>query len=226
MGALTVARRATLYPSKAVMERTWSNDTTDFACQWPGCDFTDESPHTVAKHNGAHKRGKGKQAQAEVDGFDPAHVSNPRKLTRIRALTREIYGAFAAAFTANGLALDPEWLAAWIIDHRIEALPGDTPVSEELSEDQILDKIAALVDRGRGKVLREQIDNLQHQVEGYMEEQDTLRQDLTEQLDGLGKARAEHAEGNLKALRDLINRGMTGGTVNELASPTRSSVDA
>jgi hypothetical protein len=193
------------YPSEAVMERVWSNDTTDYACRWEGCDFTDDSPRSVAAHYGpAHRHGEGIQPQAEVDGIDPTWVTNPRRATRIRNLAREIDGAFGAAFS-EGIALDPDWLAQWIIDHRIEALPSDTPVpAEPLSTEEILDKIAALVDRGRGKVLREQVDILQRQVDGYIDERDHVRDTMQDALDAANE-RASKAEGYVQALRDLIN---------------------
>lgn len=197
------------YPSESVMERHWSNDTVDYACRWPGCDYTDESPHTVAKHNGGHKRGQGRVPQAQIDGLDPEHVSNPRRATRIRNLAREIDGAMTAAIAA-GIMIDPQWLAQWIIDHRVDSLPtpGETP--EELTTEQILDKIAALVDRGRGKVLREQVDTLQTQVEGFMGRlQETL------DLAATNENRAIRAEGNLQALRDMLNDDMSPTTLSE-----------
>lgn len=199
------------YPSDAVMERTWSNDTVDYRCRWDedlsdrskGCDFTDDSPQTVARHNAAHKRGQGRTPQAEIDGVDPAHVANPRRTTRIRNLTREIDGAFQAAMS-QGMALDPEWLAQWIIDHRIDSLPSDTVVSNEpLSAEEILDRIAALVDRGRGKILREQVDTLQVQVDNYQAERDTVQAAMQAQLDA-ANARADKVEGDWNAIKDML----------------------
>lgn len=197
------------YPSESVMERHWSNGTVDYACRWEGCDYTDESPHTVAKHNGAHKRGQGRVPQAEIDGVDPEHISNPRRATRIRNLAREIDGAMTAAVAA-GVMIDPQWLAQWIIDHRVDSLPTPGEVPEELTTEQILDKIAALVDRGRGKVLREQVDTLQRQVEGFMGRlQETL------DLAAVNENRAIRAEGNLQALRDMLNDDMSPTTLSE-----------
>lgn len=197
------------YPSEAVMERHWSNGTVDYACRWPGCEHTDESPNNVAKHNGAHKRGQGTSPQAAVDGLDPAWVTNPRRATRIRNLAREIDGALIAA-KAAGIVADPAWLAQWIIDHRVDSLPtlGETP--EELTPDQILDKIASLVDRGRGKVLREQVDTLQRQVDGFI---DRLQEVVA--LAVTNENRAIRAEGSLQALRDMLNDDMTSATLTE-----------
>jgi hypothetical protein len=197
------------YPSEAVMERTWSNDTVDYRCRWEedlsdrsnGCDWTSDSPHSVASHNAGHKRGMGTQPQPAVDGLDPEWAVNPRRATRIRNLAREIDGALQAAI-AEGIVADPEWLAQWIIDHRIDALPsagGSEEGEALLTTEQILDKIAALCDRGRGKVLREQVDTLQGQVEAFMSE-------VTE-AKALAEAqslRASRAEGNLKTLGEIL----------------------
>jgi len=196
------------YPSDAVMERHWSNGTVDFRCRWEedlsdrskGCDWTNESPRSVASHNANHKAGMGQQPQPEVDGIDPEHVSNPRKLTRIRRLASEIDGALTAALAA-GIVADPQWLAQWIIDHRIEALPSASEEEPEvLSEDQILDKIAALVDRGRGKILREQVDTLQGQVETFM-----AQVAAAEAKAKAAEDRASWADGNLQALSELLD---------------------
>jgi hypothetical protein len=187
------------YPSEAVMERHWSNDTVDYACRWEGCEYTDDSPHSVASHNASHKRGMGTQPQPAVDGLDPEWAANPRRTTRIRNLAREIDGALKAAMAA-GVTPDPEWLAQWIIDHRIESLPSDSPISEPLTPEQILDKIAALVDRGRGQVLREQVDTLQSQVEGFMSEVAAAQA-----LADAQALRAQRAEGNLQALGEMLS---------------------
>lgn len=197
--------RGETYPSEAVMERTWNlAPLTDYACRFDGCDFTDESPHTVAHHHGGHKRGEGRTPQAAIDGIDPNHVPNPRRTTRIRRLRREIDGAFAGALAAGVDTTDALWLATWIIDHRVDAISssgedGGTSPLEELTSEEILDRIAALADRGRGKVLREQVDTLQTQVDGYL----TMMDDTNEALVAM-RARAEAAEGDIEALRDLL----------------------
>lgn len=200
------------YPSPAVTERTWSDNTTDWRCAFPDCEYTSEdNPRSVASHYAAlHMRGKGRSPQPEPDGVDPDH--EPRKQTRIRNLRRELEGAMTAAFV-NGLAVEdpeyPEWLATWIIEHRVEAVRGsDTEVSiGELDADQILDRIAALVDRGRGKVLREQISTLNDQLTDRERQIEEAQQQLRYANDDREAAeqRAQKAADNLHALRDLIN---------------------
>ena len=191
------------YPSLAVTERTWSDGVTDYACQWEGCPYTHEVPQSVARHFAAHRRGRGKADQMETDGIDPNWKPNRR--AKIQRLRSEIDGALLAAFAADidwSTTDQGEWIATWIIDHRVDTTSegGDVSDSRELTTEEVLDKIAALVDRGRGKILREQIESLNSAVEGYMSEVDDARN-----MAAAMTARAERAEGNLHALRDLIN---------------------
>lgn len=178
------------YPSDAVMERTWSDGTIDYVCRWPDCDWHSDVPRSVSAHYGAHLRGQGKSPAPEADGLDESWV--PRQTARITRLRREIDGALVAALAANMDLRTPEFshfLAQWIIDHRIEAAGGDADGGEDegpLSTEQILDKIAALADRGRSKVLREQLDTLN----ALLDESEAARR---------------KAEGNLHALRDMLN---------------------
>ena len=199
------------YPSAAVTERTWSDETVDFRCAWPDCEYVNESPRSVASHYTSHVRGQGRAPQPEPDGIDTDH--EPRKKIRIRNLRRELEGAMTAAFVAGLAAEDPEypeWVATWIIDHRVEAVRGsDTELSDagELDTDQILDRIAALVDRGRSHVLREQIATLNDQLTDKDQQVDEVLDTLQEALAQRDAAeqRAQAARDNLNTLRDMIN---------------------
>jgi hypothetical protein len=178
------------YPSDAVMERVWSSGKHDYICRWPDCDYVSDIPRSTAAHYGSHVRGQGKAPQPEADGIDPAWA--PRQTARITRLRRELDGALLAALAAGLDLRTPEFshfLAQWIIDHRIESAGGDVDGGEDegpLSTEQILDKISALADRGRSKILREQLDTLN----ALLDESEGARR---------------KAEGNLHALRDLLN---------------------
>jgi hypothetical protein len=205
---------AETYPSNAVMQRSWSDQTTDYYCRWEGCDYESDNPRSVASHYTSHRKGKGRNPQPEADGVDPDHL--PRKAARVRRLKSEVQGAIDAA-KAQGMEADAQWIAQWIIDHRVGTLAedrgdeGDT----ELSPEQIIDKIVALADRGRSKMLREQIEALQQQVDAY---DDQVAEQVAEQVkpyldtskvlaqrvDELQR-RAESAEGELEALADMLN---------------------
>jgi hypothetical protein len=149
----------------------------------------------VANHFASkHRRGQGTAPQPEADGLD--NDWTPTQATRIRRLKRELDGALAAGIDLT----DTEAIAAWIITHRIEGLPGteggdgDTSVpAEPLTAEQILDKIAALADRGRAHILREQLNSLN----GLLDASEAAREEEAR--------RRQKAEGNLTALRELIN---------------------
>ena len=183
------------YPSEAVMERTWSDGHQDYSCRFEDCEFTSDNPRSVASHFASkHRRGAGKAPQPEADGLDMDWT--PTQATRIRRLKRELDGALAAALAQGHDINDTEWIAAWIITHRIEGLSGDTTLTEDegpLTAEQILDKIAALADRGRAHVLREQVETLNT----LLDESEAARQTEAQ--------RRERAEGSLTALRELIN---------------------
>lgn len=205
---------AQTYPSDAVMERVWSDNTTDYACRWEDCDYSNESPQSTARHFAAHKRGQGRTPLPEPDGVDPDHAVNSRRHTRINKLRREVDGALTAALAQSidwSVVDQAEWIATWIIDHRVEPVKGSTDDDEgELTSDQILDRIAALADRGRGKVLREQVDTLSAQADDYLIQLDEAKQQAAAAF-----AKAGNTEGELLALRDLLN-----DIVNRNTTPT------
>ena len=192
---------STTYPSQAVMERSWSDGTTDFACRWEGCHYTHETPHSVSSHFAGHRRGQGTAPQPPVDGIDPDYT--PQKRARIRRLRSEIDGALTAALAA---AIDwtqvdqAEWLAEWIINHRVEPLrSGSEEDPREMTAEELLDKIAALCDRGRSVILREQNEMLNHQLD-----QVTTEIEETRVARDLAEARAIKAHNTLKTWKELI----------------------
>ena len=193
---------STTYPSNAVMERRWNDNTKDYACRWEGCSFTHEIPRTVASHFAAHRRGEGTAPRPAIDGIDPDYT--PAKQARIRRLRSEVDGALQAAFDQGidfNVVDQAEWIATWIIDHRVVPLrPGlEEDPTEEMTAEEALDKIASIADRGRSPILREQIDTLQSQVEGFIEHVETVEAAQAE-----AEARAKQAEDDLGALRDIV----------------------
>lgn len=60
------------YDSVAVIERLWSDGTTDYLCGEEGCGWTSGNPRSVAAHYGkTHSRGKGTQPKPPVSIIDP-----------------------------------------------------------------------------------------------------------------------------------------------------------
>lgn len=60
-----------LYPSKAVLERHWSDGTTDYVCS--ECEYESKSPRSVAAHyGGVHSEGRSEQNPPTV--IDPTYT--------------------------------------------------------------------------------------------------------------------------------------------------------
>jgi hypothetical protein len=199
-----------VYPSEAVMQRNWSDGTKDYACRYEGCDYVRDIARPVANHYGAvHSRGQGVQPKAPEDGIDPDFTHTTAQKRRISKLRAEIDAAMTAAFDV-GAEADAIWIATWIVEHRADPQreEGDSKagrhgyyndegewVDTPIGPDEILEELASLLERhtGRSKVLREQIEAQDSVLQRYQQERD------------LAVARAERAEGNLHALRDMLN---------------------
>ena len=190
------------YPSEAVLEREWSDGTIEHVCQAPDCDYAGV-PRSVASHFASkHRRGQGRADQPPIDGIDPDWT--PQKRAQITKLRREIDGALVAALS-QGIDWDEvdqaEWIAEWIVAHRVDTAVSGSDETEpaDLTPEQILDRIGALVDRGRGKMLREQIESLNSAVDGFMAALDDARNEAARSA-----ARAEKAENDLRAVHDML----------------------
>ena len=190
------------YRSHAVLTRTHEDGFVDYVCSKDGCTWSDENPRSVSAHHSSHTKaeGKGPVATAPRDGIDPDHEVNHRTESRIKMLAREIMAARDAAID-EGVTPTPEWMAEHIIGHRIvrEDAAADItaiPEGEDLDDSTILDRIAALLDHGRGsplKDLNEKVDKLTDTVTQQALDIETERK------------RADKAESNLKALREIVN---------------------
>ena len=205
------------YESHTSYKREWADGYVDYECAKPGCDFlkgpdgTDKDPaNRVAAHfAAAHTRmeGKGQVKPGPITGVDPTWTVTPRIESRIKSLTREIQAAIdAAPKDANGEADVPaEWLAEYIINHRAvrESAAADAAAAMEAGEDlddaTIIDKIAALLDHGRGSVLRAEVDDLNSKFDTIQVVVDQLTADRDAAI-----KRADDAESNLKATSDML----------------------
>jgi hypothetical protein len=130
------------YESGAVLERRWSDGTVDYACSWDSCDYASESYRSVATHYGrSQSHDKPAEAGDRIPGpsYEPQH--------RIAALEREIRDAWpddAASYGPDEMAaLLAERITAARADGRSEPEPR-----EELTAEQVLDRIRRLADRG------------------------------------------------------------------------------
>jgi len=167
------------YPSPTAMERRWSDGSVDFPCRWPGCEYVGRSLRSTSNHYRAHEK---VGTLPPADGVATDHVPEPRIGARVDRLAAEL----AAARDAGIDPTDAEATARFVIERRVERNDHSDAEAVELSPDQILDRIARLVDRGETPRLRAEVD------------------DLTERL-AAAEQRAQLAEDTMGALRDLLD---------------------
>jgi hypothetical protein len=166
-----------LYPSKAVIQRTWSDGTIEYVCADPGCDWTADNPTSVARHYaGVHSRGQGQQAQPEPTAIDPDYTepvnSRYTPTDRMVALVAEqVRLSLAAGMDADDMAIA---LLTWLHDRpdyqhttrdidlspeaildRIRVLVGRDPLAQQLEDaEKQMAEAAAELDQARAEILR------------------------------------------------------------------------
>jgi len=179
-----------LYPSAAVNERHWSDDTRDYACPAEGCEFTSDKPRSVANHFGAKHSSAGAHEVARSKMFlDPTTTweVNPRRDAAIHRLTKEIEAAMLAGATTA------EELAKAIVAARIHTRGSHSEVEVELlTPEDILLRIRKLVDRG-------EMANLESALETVTAERAALEAENARLSD-----EASTYRGRWTALRDII----------------------
>lgn len=183
------SRGGTKYPSRAVVERHWSDGTVDYACAYEGCDYASEVARSVASHYGAAHRDA--PAGPPV-GLVPAEDYTEPITERTYQPTDRLVDALVAYL--SGLDLDvatPMSLALSFLTwaHERPDLEHSTrPGGRELTDAEILDRIRGLV----GQPQRQEIEALRAELEQARAERDAA-------IDQ--KARYER---DLDALRDLV----------------------
>lgn len=158
---------AETYESQTTLERTWSDGTVDYPCRWNDCDYVGPSLRSTSNHYRAHESG----VTTDVgSGFDVAHVAEPRIKSRIARLAASIADAQAATDST-----DPAVVAEWIINERVARDDNRDAEPDELDADQILDRIARLVDRGETPKMMTQIMELRETIDAVRAERDEAR---------------------------------------------------
>lgn len=135
-------RAAVWYESGAVLERRWSDGTVDYACSWDGCGYVSGSLRSVASHYArslSHDQPADAGNKLTGPWYEPEH--------RPASLEREIRDAWPN--DASGLGRDEmaSLLAERILAARAEGR-GEAEPREELTAEQVLDRIRRLADRG------------------------------------------------------------------------------
>lgn len=221
------------YDSPTTLERRWSDGSRDYACTWPGCEFTHPSNRgSVAAHYGkAHRAGEGtrpKPATYEAE-VPEARVYAPRR-SRIEALALHL-----TALVKNGC--DPEELAEAALTWVHEQTRHGTSLAgefEEMSAEETLARIKMLLDHGETFAQRQEMDRLIEQaVEANtkFEESERLRTEMHKRLEhatqmielqqqqtAQAEARAQRAHDNFEALKALINEADVDSNGDERAS--------
>lgn len=215
-----------VYPSKAVLERKWSDGSTDYACAYEGCEFHAPEARTVSAHYGG-KHGKERPATQTDTYVDPSvsWVPSERQKGRIARLTKEL----EAAAQALGGAMTAESCAEWIVKRRDEAREGLTDETTPLTPEQIIERVRKLVDGGAYADLLARIDAVEAEATARVAE---TREQLSSKERGMtnairamenrlaekeqeleeatklateAKAAEVEAQARWRALKDLIN---------------------
>lgn len=192
-----VARRAQGrgYPSETTNERRWSDGTVDYSCRFLGCDYTALSRKSVGSHWRTHvlagEAEKQVQPKATVDipAYEVAHRDGytPRK---------ERVSALAEVLAALDLwAMSPQEVAEFVLNWQHEQSSTGSRVAaerEDLTSDDVLNRIRALLDNGTYLRQQEEITELRQQTEA-------LSVDLNAALD-----EANQAKERWETLRELM----------------------
>jgi hypothetical protein len=182
------------YRSNAVNDRHWSDGTVDYACAWHDCTFSHAQYRNVAAHYGSHLRGQGTQPTEAPYRTDQEEADLARHRARIERLTRELEAAASDWDEENG-SYSWRWMAEHIVLHRHWDRTGhdDDAEARELTADEIIERIGRLIDNGKTS-------NLLADNQRLIDEAAKAAVLAAE-----AETRAAKAEGNLQALRDLLN---------------------
>lgn len=197
------ARGGRSYPSPTTLVRKYSDGTEVYACRVPTCDrevpATQENRRSMGgAHWGMHvRRGEAEAVdQTQFKGMaveDPDYtehagtrISNGRRASKVAALAR----FFASLDDISNLSAKD--LAEMVVEHLARQGGMTEGEAAELTDEQVLDRIRRLVDRGQ-----------------YVEQQsriEILELDLQTALDTASKAeaRANDLQAKIDLLREAI----------------------
>jgi hypothetical protein len=183
------------YPSGTTNQRQWSDGSVDYACRFEGCDYESPNRKSVGAHWRLHVHGGDVEKQVQphptvaIEEYEVAHREGytPR---------RERVSALAEVLAALDIgAMSHEDLAEFVLNWQHEQSTSGTRLAaerEDLTSDDILNRIRALLDNGTYLRQRDEIAALQA---GKTQAEADLYEALT---------RAQDAEDKWTALRELI----------------------
>lgn len=139
-----------VYPSRAVLERRWSDGSMDYLCAFEGCGYTSpDKPQSVAAHYGG-KHGKERPATQNLAEawIDPETRWTPteRQQGRIHRLEKEI---IKAAQEIGWGDVTPRLLAEHIVKQRDAEREGLLDESTPLTDGQRIERALRILDGGK-----------------------------------------------------------------------------
>lgn len=170
------------YDSPAITERKWSDGTTDYACT--RCDYVNATPQQVGGHQRKHLRGK--------DYERPETYVGPAYQPDVSGSVTRLANQIAAAKDMLGADASPLDLATFIVNSRKQG-EDDVEHRGPLTDEQVIERIRSLVDRGAYMEARERSEKLEATVA-----------ELGERLSIEASAR-QAAESKWAALKELMN---------------------
>lgn len=203
------------YPSKTTVERRWSDGAVDYVCAVSTCGEVSTNRRAFGGPHWAMHVRKGEAQPVDMEEARKSLVDDPSYTetawTRKQSLREKRKAELTEMLKAINLAkVSVEDLAEQIMEFFGSDFVGTGGNhGEPLTDEQVLDRIRALVDRGTYAKQEEVLTSQRKEIEdliGYAEQRETeLLQKVLE-----AEQRAVAVETQFDALRDLINQSVTG----------------
>jgi hypothetical protein len=183
------------YISPTTNERAWSDGSVDYTCRSEGCDFATDDRSGVGRHWRTHVRAGEEQSVEQpretytVPPHEPIYQMGytPRR-ERITALSRVLESLDLTAMTAEELA---EFVLNWQ-HQQSESGSRMAAEREEMTSDDVLNRIRSLLDNGTYLAQQERITQLEQDVQ-------SLVTDVT-----VAQTEAQRAKETLATFRELV----------------------
>lgn len=173
-----VTHKGTVYESPWVIERTWSDGHVDYKCTT--CEYTAAKPRSVSSH-AANKEDHPKGPQSAkartfpVTNYEASGIRHPNK-SAVNRLASEVLQAL------DGMGdvwhdLSPEELARRVAERIYATRPEREPMPD-LTPEQVIERIAHLVDGGRYMEMHQQVERAATALREASERAETAERDV------------------------------------------------
>jgi hypothetical protein len=143
-----------MYESHSVLHRVWSDGGEDYRCRF--CEYESDNPRGVSGHASRSKTGHPKAEDVEVhkvNEYHPSEIKHP--MSGVRRLTTEL--TLALDSLKDWCDLPPETLARTLAE-QVYAMRPDREPAAPLTAEQIVHRIALMVDTGRLAEMHQQVE--------------------------------------------------------------------